>query len=166
MSRKTPSKKRARKNKRESERAKKKRQAQAAKTPHMVLGGPVVNGRECRFKMIICHPHSNSPQSRVDALVDTGCTVSAIRADIAQALGLPVIDRTQVNTAGGPVITDRVLARCVLYSPDGTGVEKLWRLVCVPDMIDDLLYGMDLMAGGTLKVNLVAGNWQWRLMQR
>lgn len=121
-----------------------------------VISGPIRSGL-CQLPLHLAHP-TGTRRLPVSAIVDTGCTTSAIRPGIAQALGLPVLGATQVAVAGRPSLRcELVKAQIVL--PSGV----TWpRRLTVAAMDHDMLWGMDLLAGGVLTVDLVAGRWEWR----
>ena len=128
-------------------------------------GGPIINGRECLLKVRISTPPGVDHKNRtVTALVDTGCTMTAIRAELAAALGLPTIRTTKASTASSgknPVECDVVIAELALES-DGRTI-KSYRELVVADMEDDLLFGMDALFGGVLTVDLAKGRWTWKV---
>lgn len=111
----------------------------------------------CHLPLHLAHP-TGTRRLPVSAIVDTGCTTSAIRPGIAQVLGLPIVGATQVAVAGRPSLRcELVKAQIVL--PSGV----TWpRRLTVAAMDHDMLWGMDLLAGGVLTVDLVAGRWEWR----
>lgn len=120
------------------------------------VAGPLRSGL-CHLPLHLAHP-TGTRRLPVSAIVDTGCTTSAIRPGIAQALGLPVVGTTQVAVAGRPSLRcELVKAQIVLPS----GVTWVRRLT-VAAMDHDMLWGTDLLAGGVLTVDLVAGRWEWR----
>lgn len=98
----------------------------------------------------------------VRAIIDTGATNSAIRADIAAALGLPIIGTQLVDTAstGGKAIPcDTFLGKLWLGQPIVTTVKQL----TVMPLKDEMLFGMDAILGGILTVDMVSGVWSWEL---
>ena len=121
----------------------------------MIAG--TIRGGLCQILLHLAHP-TGTRRLPVSAIVDTGCTTSAIRPGIAQALGLPVVGATQVAVAGRPSLRcELVKAQIVL--PSGV----TWpRRLTVAAMDHDMLWGMDLLAGGVLTVDLVSGRWEWR----
>lgn len=77
----------------------------------------------------------------VDFLVDTGATRSALPAELAHRLQLPVEGRTQSQTAGGTVQGQIVRADLVLQG--GVHIERL-RITALPALAAPLL-GMDVL---------------------
>jgi predicted aspartyl protease len=94
----------------------------------------------------------------VTAIVDTGCTISTIRADMAAALGLPLQGRATVATANGTRQCDVVLAELFLKSR-GKTVRSLRQLAIAPTL-NEMLFGMDAMEGGVLTVDCVGRVWE------
>lgn len=94
---------------------------------------------------------------RVEFLVDTGATSTAIPLALAQALGLPTLGTVQSQTAGGVVQGRRVQAD--LQLDGGVRAERL-RLTALPGLAAPLL-GMDVLGrlrwqqdAGVLRVDL------------
>ena len=77
----------------------------------------------------------------VDFLVDTGATRSALPAELARRLQLPVEGRTRSQTAGGMVQGEIVRADLVLQG--GVRIEQL-RITALPALSAPLL-GMDVL---------------------
>jgi aspartyl protease family protein len=77
----------------------------------------------------------------VDFLVDTGATGTALPAELARRLGLPVVGRVRSNTAGGVVDADVVQGDVVLQG--GVRAERL-RMAALPELHAPLL-GMDVL---------------------
>ena len=158
------SKKRANRNKRERERKKRKRakaQAQAAaQAEQLVLSGKVQN-LQCNLDLFIRAPGSRDDPSRATAIVDTGATSLAIRADLVQKLGLPVIGNTRAATPTGTEQRTVVAAELFLQSGNRT-IGKTVQAVVYPNMIDPILFGMAEMVGGVLKVDMIKGVWELR----
>ncbi len=141
-------------------------------TWHLWIGGLIESGRECALTLEIAKPGLIplpgeplpgllSPPRRIKAIIDTGCTNSAIRYDLAAELGLPVIGRREVSTASSgsePIDCPTVAADVLMTDPNRLQVHVFSELV-VQDMEDDMLLGMDLLGGGVLTVDLVAGYW-------
>lgn len=131
---------------------------------HTRLSGRVEAGRECILELRLSHPaESDHSKARVvRAIIDTGATNSAIRADIAAALGLPIIGTQLVDTAstGGKAIPcDTFLGKLWLGQPIVTTVKQL----TVMPLKDEMLFGMDAILGGILTVDMVSGVWSWEL---
>ena len=96
----------------------------------------------------------------VDFLVDTGATRSALPAELARRLQLPVEGPTRSQTAGGTVRGEIVRADLVLQG--GLRIERL-RITALPALSAPLL-GMDVLsklhwrqADGELIVDLRGG---------
>ncbi|HMO44802.1 MAG TPA: retropepsin-like aspartic protease [Rubrivivax sp.] len=96
----------------------------------------------------------------VDFLVDTGATRSALPAELARRLQLPVEGHTRSQTAGGAVRGEIVRADLVLQG--GLRIERL-RITALPALSAPLL-GMDVLgrlhwrqADGELIVDLRGG---------
>ena len=95
---------------------------------------------------------------KVDFLVDTGATRTAISTSLASELGLPTLGRVTSSTAGGTVTGDRVSADIVLEG--GVSAERL-RIVALPLAGDRPLLGMDVLGrlhwqqrDGVLRIDL------------
>jgi aspartyl protease family protein len=95
---------------------------------------------------------------RVDFLVDTGATGTAIPADLARELGLEPIGRVQSSTANG-VATGHVV-RADIELAGGVRAQRL-RVVALPGLDGRPLLGMDVLArlrmtqqGGVLRIDL------------
>lgn len=147
---------------RRREKREQRRREWEANRPLEVLRGEVHEGRVCVLRMMIAHPGHPHRHSEIDAIIDTGATASAINPQVAQALELPIVGTATASTAGGDGEVSVVAARMVI----GDGEVKRTRVVPVSvcPMKDPMLFGMDLMAGGILKVDLVKRTWEWRLM--
>jgi hypothetical protein len=145
---------------------------------HLWIAGPVevsVDGdvfRQCVHELTVARPAvlpllgsgAGQPARTLRAVVDTGCTSTAIRADLAAELGLPPVGIIDVNTSssgGESIPCQTVMAD--LRLADATGSEILVRhALIVMDMSDELLLGMDLLGGGVLTIDLVDGVWDWK----
>lgn len=143
--------------------------AKAAPKAHTIIGGQIINLRECMLKLKLCHPQSPSGGKivtrSITAVVDTGATNSAVTQGIVDALGLPVIGRTRIGTANGTKEVDVVAARAILpCHEDATKVFSKLVQLSVVDMVGEMLFGMDLLEGGVLTVNMCAGTWEWKLL--
>jgi aspartyl protease family protein len=95
---------------------------------------------------------------KVDFLVDTGATSSALPASLARELGLASQGKLRSQTAGGVAIGDRVTADLELQG--GIKVERL-RFASLPGLDDYPLLGMDVLGGlhlqqldGVLRIDL------------
>lgn len=133
-----------------------------------VFGGEVMGGRECVLEVHVSRPYGAPdqggilvPPRKATAIIDTGCTDTAIRYELAAEIGLPVIGQKEVDTASsgeGSVMCPTVLA--ALHLRDLRGREIVTqRELTAHDMKDDILFGMDLLAGGILTVDLVGLRW-------
>lgn len=136
--------------------------------PNLHLKGPIVDGRECRFELVIAGPlASGTPfdptiydSVRTEAIIDTGCTQSTVSRKVAERLKLPVVDSTEVITAGGTREVDVVAATLVI--PIGNGAfHRTVRLGIPDDCLNEMLFGMDLLEGGVLTVDQVRRQWYW-----
>ncbi|MDQ6681072.1 MAG: retroviral-like aspartic protease family protein [Pseudomonadota bacterium] len=97
---------------------------------------------------------------RVDFLVDTGATGTAISATLARELGLESRGAVQSSTAGGVVSGQMVRADVALQG--GVRAERL-RIVALPGLDDRPLLGMDVLGrlhwqqrDGVLRIDLRA----------
>jgi aspartyl protease family protein len=97
---------------------------------------------------------------RVDFLVDTGATGTAIPTALARELGLPVVGKLRSDTAGGSVAAEVVLGDVLLEG--GVRAERL-RIAALPSLRGPLL-GMDVLGrlrweqrDGRLRVHLGGG---------
>jgi hypothetical protein len=136
------------------------------------FGGAIVELRECVLQVEVAKPavgwsttggRSVAPRT-LGAIIDTGCTTTAIRADVAAELGLPPIGIVEVRTASsgdGSIPSQTVLASLCLRDPRGRELNVQCELV-VQSMYDEMLLGMDRLAGGVLTVDLVQGLWDWK----
>lgn len=95
---------------------------------------------------------------KVDFLVDTGATSSALPASLAQELGLASQGKLRSQTAGGVAIGDLVMADLELQG--GVKVERL-RFAALPGLDGHPLLGMDVLGGlrlqqvdGVLQIDL------------
>lgn len=79
---------------------------------------------------------------KVDFLIDTGATGTAISSALASELGLPSLGSVRSMTAGGPVTGTLVLGDVELQG--GVGVERL-RMAALPGLGDRPLLGMDVL---------------------
>ena len=131
---------------------------------YMTLSGPIENFRQCRLEMLVGSPAGGQP-IRIRAIIDTGATASAISADFAAKLSLPPVGKTLAAHAGGVDEVPVVAARCELRDGSGKSVIQVWPFGVLPGMTDELLFGMDLMRGGILTVDMVKGEWSLRLVR-
>jgi len=79
---------------------------------------------------------------RVEFLIDTGATGSALSTALARQLGLVSLGEVQSNTAGG-VVTGEVM-RVNLVLKGGVRVDDM-RVVALPGLGDNPLLGMDVL---------------------
>ena len=79
---------------------------------------------------------------RVDFLIDTGATGTAIPASLASELKLESLGEVRSNTAGG-VVTGQIV-RADLELQGGVKIERL-RVVALPKLGDSPLLGMDVL---------------------
>jgi len=142
--------------------------------PHYVRLGGKVEDNQITQEFWVTQPHPkgtdlNAVRWRsVRAIVDTGCTHTAIRMDVAAELGLPIVDQCVVATASSgvagetrPMVLGLVL---VFENPMREAIAE--RKFIAQDMADEMLLGMDLLDGGILRVDLVNKTWEWKLHQR
>ena len=94
---------------------------------------------------------------KVDFLIDTGATGTAIPAALARELGLPSVGEMQSNTAGGVVTGQIVVGDLELHG--GVRAERL-RMAALPNLTSPLL-GMDVLGrlrwqqeDGVLKIHM------------
>ena len=94
---------------------------------------------------------------KVDFLIDTGATGTAIPAALARELGLPSVGAMQSNTAGGVVSGHIVVGDLELNG--GVRAERL-RMAALPNLTSPLL-GMDVLGrlrwqqeDGVLKIHM------------
>jgi predicted aspartyl protease len=139
----------------------------------MSLGGRVVNS-EIIQEVWLTRPHPKGTDlntvhwRKLHAIVDTGCTHTAIREDIAAELGLPMVDSCVVNTAssGRSGAQRPIVLGIVLIHETSKRQAIAQRRLITSDMPDEMLLGMDLLDGGILTVDLVSNVWEWRMHQR
>jgi aspartyl protease family protein len=79
---------------------------------------------------------------KVDFLIDTGATSTAISLQLARELDLPLLGEVQGSTANG-VVTGRLVQADVLLQ-GGVKAERL-RLTALPNLGDRPLLGMDVL---------------------
>jgi predicted aspartyl protease len=140
------------------------------------LAGPVdreADGfRECAAELLVSRPvelpppdgAADQPARTLRAIIDTGCTDTSIRADLAAELGLPPIGIIEVRTGSSGADTiecQTVLADILLVDSRGRQL-RIRQTLTVLDMADEMLLGMDLLSGGVLSVDLIAGIWDWK----
>lgn len=101
---------------------------------------------------------------KLRAIVDSGCTNTSIRIDIAAELGLQPVGIVQVHTgsSGADAIEcQTVMADVRLVDPAGREILTRFELTAM-DMADEMLLGMDLLTGGVLNIDLIVGVWDWK----
>ncbi len=79
---------------------------------------------------------------RVDFLIDTGATTTAISDELATALGLPVLGRIVAQTANGR--TEGTLVAVDVALDGGVQVQRL-RVAALPGLDGRPLLGMDVL---------------------
>jgi len=79
---------------------------------------------------------------RVEFLIDTGATGSALSTELARQLGLVSMGEVQSHTAGGVVIGE--MMRVDLALKGGVRVQDL-RVVALPGLSENPLLGMDVL---------------------
>jgi len=128
------------------------------------LGGRVQD-RVCHAELLVLCPHEHSKRRTMQAVIDTGATGSCIRSDLAESLELPVIDRKPLRGIHGPQDTDIVVAELVVVGDAGkaAGIRRPLFSLHKDQMVDEMIFGMDLMTGGILTVDLVKNRWNWKL---
>lgn len=127
-----------------------------------MLAGPVINFRHCLLRLRVANPLHPADAVSVDAIIDTGATNSVGHATVARRLGLPVLSTETIIGVSGPLVCTVVMGHVVIS--DGDGADLLSELTPMPvvhKMADDMLYGMDLLKGGVLTVDMVRGRWRW-----
>lgn len=153
------------KKKREAEkRAKRQREARRkTSTPKATVRGAILDN-ECRMDLMICHPSDDKLNQQITAIIDTGCTGTAIRSDIVSALNLPLIGQADVHAFGGVKRSPVVLLKQVVVTVEGT-VSRLTQAIVgdEAEMRDEMLFGMDSMVGSVLTVDGIRNRWEWKL---
>jgi aspartyl protease family protein len=99
----------------------------------------------------ISNPADASLKSEVDALVDTGATVTVVPRRLADALKLPVTGRGRVRTATGEISLDRAGA---FIQINGEGALNP---IVISDTIDKVLVGVVTLETLALTVNPKTG---------
>jgi clan AA aspartic protease len=94
---------------------------------------------------------SGSKSAEVEALVDTGATLTVIPRRLAEELGLRVTGRTQVETAAGRIMLERTRVRLELE-----GREELVPAL-ISDVIDKVLIGVTALEVLGLQVDPLTG---------
>jgi clan AA aspartic protease len=94
---------------------------------------------------------SGSKSAEVEALVDTGATLTVIPRRLAEELGLRVTGRTQVETAAGKIMLERTRVRLELE-----GREELVPAL-ISDVIDKVLIGVTALEVLGLQVDPLTG---------
>tara|TARA_R110002111_G_scaffold87319_5_gene136740 strand:- start:224 stop:715 length:492 start_codon:yes stop_codon:yes gene_type:complete len=128
-----------------------------------VLRG-AIERNACTLKLRLGHPDSNNPSDYIDieAIIDTGATNCAIRKDIADRLNLPVVDTQGVQGING-VVHAPVVIMTMVVEDKGTVAGRQIRATVLDQMADPMLFGMEGMMGGVLKVDTIRGTWEWRI---
>ena len=83
----------------------------------------------------------------VDALVDTGATLSVIPRRIAEELGITIIRKDKVETGAGTIYVDRGVARIFIENMET--IAEVW----VSDIIDRVIIGTVTLESLGLKVD-------------
>jgi clan AA aspartic protease len=94
---------------------------------------------------------SRSKSAEVEALVDTGATLTVIPRRLAEELGLRVTGRTEVETAAGRIMLERTRVRLELE-----GREEIVPAL-ISDVIDKVLIGMTALEVLGLQVDPLTG---------
>jgi clan AA aspartic protease len=94
---------------------------------------------------------SGSKSAEVEALVDTGATLTVIPRRLAEELGLRVTGRTEVETAAGKITLERTRVRLELE-----GREELVPAL-ISDVIDKVLIGVTALEVLGLQVDPLTG---------
>ncbi len=130
---------------------------------HAVMRGPIENNA-CTLKLKIGHPDSSllNEFSPIEAIIDTGATNSAISKEIADKLKLPVVDTIGVRGVHGVRPAPVVIVKIVVEDK-GLAVARTITATVQDQLPDNMLFGMDAMKGGVLKVDTNRGTWEWRL---
>lgn len=102
---------------------------------------------------------------RIQALVDTGATSSAIHMEIARMFQLPVVGRTQLSHANGSTPADVVAAGAWLPQTDDGHQPRATNLQLISSNLGrvHMLFGMNLLNGGILTVDRIHQRWKWEL---
>ena len=128
-----------------------------------------IQAREALASVRVAHLVRGTSRKLV-AIIDTGATTSVIRRDIAEELRLPIVD-TRVSVyrpvvgeeSAGFAETESVILR--IYYLNGADRERrvVTALLSEVQSRDEMLIGMDALEGGVLTVDLVRGEWSWRV---
>jgi clan AA aspartic protease len=94
---------------------------------------------------------SGSKSAEVEALIDTGATLTVIPRRLAEELGLRVTGRTEVETAAGKITLERTRVRLELE-----GREELVPAL-ISDVIDKVLIGVTALEVLGLQVDPLTG---------
>jgi clan AA aspartic protease len=94
---------------------------------------------------------SGSKSVEVEALVDTGATLTAVPRRLAEELGLRVTGRTEVETAAGRIVLERTRVRLELE-----GREEIVPAL-ISDVIDKVLIGVTALEVLGLQVDPLTG---------
>ena len=94
---------------------------------------------------------SGSKSAEVEALVDTGATLTVIPRRLAEELGLRVTGRTEVETAAGRIVLERTRVRLELE-----GREEIVPAL-ISDVIDKVLIGVTALEVLGLQVDPLTG---------
>jgi len=102
-------------------------------------------------KVTISNPADSSITAEVDALVDTGATVTVLPRALADSLSLPVTGQGRVRTATGEVILDRGGA---FIQINGEGALNP---ILISETVDKVLVGVVTLETLSLKVDPTTG---------
>jgi aspartyl protease family protein len=94
---------------------------------------------------------SGSKSAEVEALVDTGATLTVISRRLAEELGLRVTGRTEVETAAGRIMLERTRVRLELE-----GREEIVPAL-ISDVIDKVSIGVTALEVLGLQVDPLTG---------
>jgi clan AA aspartic protease len=102
---------------------------------------------------------SGSKSAEVEALVDTGATLTVIPRRLAEELGLRVTGRTEVETAAGRIVLERTRVRLELE-----GREELVPAL-ISDVIDKVSIGVTALEVLGLQVDPLTGSLkEWKAL--
>jgi len=104
-----------------------------------------------RTRVTILNPTDSSVTSQVEALVDTGATFTVVPRPLANTLNLPVIGKSVVRTATGPITLDRASAGVRINGNSDT------HSVLISDTMSDVLVGVITLEALSLTVDPTSG---------
>ena len=101
----------------------------------------------------------------VNALIDTGCTITSVYTAIAAQAELPILGKGSTNTANGTVACNLFHGDLFIKIPLPNGQVYEYRFadrrileLCVKPPAFDALLGMDMLMRGTFHVNGITKN--------